>query len=321
MKICFFGSEEFSLPALKALIDSGHTVTAVVTQPDKKKDRGMAVKATPVALLAESHNIPVFKPEKLKAPAFLDALQALAVDIAVVSAYGKILNSCVLSCPPRGCINIHPSLLPHYRGAMPIEGAIMAGENETGISIFYMDCGCDTGDIIIQKKYAIDPDDTGGSLSERLSLFSSDLLIEALTLIDEGKAPRIMQPEGDTCSTHCIQKADTQISWKSSALEIKNFTRAFWPVPSARATFRGKMIKIAPVKVTTQESLSQALPGTIVEIRKREGPVVATGDGFILLTQVKPEGRKLMTSWEFALGYGPKPGERFGSSSTGPENK
>jgi methionyl-tRNA formyltransferase len=314
MRICFFGSEDFSLPALKTLIDSGHTIVGVVTQPDKKKGRGMTVKPTPVALLAGTHNIAVFKPEKLKAAVFLELLQALGIDLVVVSAYGKILNSCVLSCPPLGCINIHPSLLPKYRGAMPIEGAIMAGETETGISIFYMDCGCDTGDIIIQRTCAIDPDDTGGSLSQKLALLSCDLLSEALKLIGEGRSPRIRQSEEETCCTHCMEKEDTTISWKKSAVAIRNFTRALWPTPSAQTSFRGKVTKIGPVTLTTQESLSPALPGTVVEIRKHDGPVVATGDGFVLLTQVKPEGKKLMTAWEFALGYGPKPGERLGTS-------
>ncbi len=308
MKICFFGSEEFSIPSLSMLLESSHQVEAVITQPDKKRGRGLKEQATPVAVMARAHNIPVFQPETLKDAEFVSALTSLAVDLVVVCSYGKFLNRKVLTCPRLGCINIHPSLLPKYRGAMPIEGAIMAGEEKTGVSIFYMDKGCDTGDIIVQHDFPIDLNDTGGSLGEKLSHFAATVLKEALTLLDENRSHSCVQPEEGVCLTHCIEKEDTVIDWSQSPEAVRNFIRALWPAPAAQAFFRDRRLKLAPVDVAPVNDIT-APPGTIIAINRNIGPVVACTGGAIQLRDLKPEGKKLMSAWQFTQGYGPKVGE------------
>jgi methionyl-tRNA formyltransferase len=313
MKIIFFGSEDFSLPAFEALHSSPHQVVAVVTQPDRKRGRGMKETPTPVGERASAFGIPLYKPEKLKAREFLELLKNLEPDIVVVCAYGRILNKTMLACPLKGCINIHPSLLPLYRGAMPIENAIMAGDTMTGVSIFYMDDGCDTGDIILQKSCPLEDNDTRGTLRKKLSCFAAPMIMEVIELIDRGQAPRSRQPEGITECTHCIGKEDTFIHWDRPPQVVRNFTRAYWPRPSAQTTFRGKILKVGPLTMTESENAENALPGTVVELRKNEGPVIKVREGCVQLTEVKPEGKKLMTAREFSLGYSPEIGELFGA--------
>jgi len=316
MKICFFGSEEFSLPSLSMLLESPHSVEAVVTQPDRKRGRGQREQPTPVAAMAREHNIPLYKPETLKDEEFISSLTSMAVDLVVVCSYGKFLNRKVLTCPPLGCINVHPSLLPKYRGAMPIEGAIMAGEEVTGVSIFYMEKGCDTGDLIVQHDFPIDRNDTGGSLSEKLSHFAAGVLKEAMTLLDPDRSHSCVQPEEGVCVTHCIEKEDTRIDWTREPEELRNFIRALWPSPSAQTFFRGLRVKVAPVEVAAEREAS-ALPGAIIAVKKNTGPIVACGGGAIQLGDLKPEGKKLMSSWQFTQGYAPKVGELFSSQAEG----
>lgn len=311
MRICFFGSDEFSLPTLKSLHESEHELVAVVTQPDRPQGRGLKVKPNTIALYAASMKTPLYQPEKLKDEAFCNLLESLRLDVAVVCAYGRILHRRILDIPFYGCINIHPSLLPKYRGAIPIEAALMAGDEKTGISIIYMDEGCDTGDIIVQYEYPIDPEDNGGSLREKLSRFAPEILKIALKYISEGKVPRTKQVCEKGFVTHPINKEDTFILWEFPAEKVRNLTRALWPQPAAKALFRGKLIKIGPVKVLEQEEKNKALPGTIVEIRKYEGPVITTSHGLVLLCEVKPEGKNLMNAWQFTQGYSPQVGEVF----------
>ncbi|MDQ7821857.1 MAG: methionyl-tRNA formyltransferase [Candidatus Eremiobacteraeota bacterium] len=311
MKVLFFGSEDFSIPALRMLSEGPHEVVAVVTQPDRKKGRGHQESGTEVAEYAHSRGIPLLKPEKLKDPGFLETLKDLAPDLVVVCAYGKILRQRVLVCPRLGCINVHPSLLPRYRGATPIEAALRSGDTITGVTIFYMDEGCDTGDIIVQKQYPIGPDDTRGSLREKLSHFATGVLGEALELISEGKAPRCRQTDEGVCCTALIEKEDTFIDWSLPAENLVNFTRSLWPRPSAQTLFRGKLLKVAPLSMAPVSHGGTARPGEILEVRKNEGPLVATGKGVVKLGEVKPEGKKLMTAWQFSLGYSPRAGESF----------
>jgi len=311
MKTIFFGSEDFSLPSFEVLHGGSHRVVAVVTQPDRKKGRGMKEMPTPVAERASALHIPAYKPKKLKDLDFLKLLTDLAPDLVVVCAYGRFLNKTVLACPLKGCINVHPSLLPLYRGAMPIESAIMAGDTMTGVSIFYMDEGCDTGDLIIQREFPIQDDDTRGTLREKLSHFAAEVLARALELIERDEAPRMKQPEGITACTHCMEKDDTFINWSLGPQQVRNFTRALWPRPSAQAIFRGRLLKVGPLAITGSSQGREAKPGTIVELRKNEGPVIRVHDGYVQLMEIKPEGKKLMTAREFCLGYAPKTGEEF----------
>ena len=311
MKTIFFGSEDFSLPSFDVLHRGPHQVVAVITQPDRKKGRGMKEMPTPIAQRASILNIPLYKPEKLRAQDFLELLTSLAPDLVVVCAYGRFLNKTLLACPVKGCINVHPSLLPRYRGAMPIESAIMAGDTMTGVSIFYMDEGCDTGDIIVQREFPIEESDTRGTLREKLSHFAAEVLAGALELIDQGRAPRIRQQSGITECTHCIEKDDTFIDWAQGPQQVRNFTRALWPRPSAQTMFRGRLLKVGPLAITSSTEGKDAQPGTIVELRKNEGPVIKVEEGYVQLTDITPEGKKCMTAKEFCLGYSPKRGEEF----------
>lgn len=314
MRICYFGSDDFSVNTLKTLAQSSHEIVAVVTQPDREKGRGQKIQPTPIAQFANSKNIPLYQPVSLKDKNFLQEIESLSVDLTIVCSYGKILNKGLLTCPPKGCINVHPSLLPKYRGASPIMNAIMSGENITGVTIIYMDEGCDTGDIIIQKEYPIDSDDTFGTLREKLSVFSAEVLNEAVQMIEENKAPRCKQPEEGECYTSLLTKENTFIPWEMSCEEVRNYTRALWPTPSAQTRFRGKLLKIGPVKIVNEPEPIDHNPGLIVKIEKNKGPVILTGQGCVQFTEIKPEGKKLMDAWQFTLGYNPRPGEILGSS-------
>lgn len=308
MRISFFGSDEFAYPALKSLHESEHELAAVITQPDRPQGRGMKVRQNVIASFASSELIPLLQPDKLRDEKFLAAYRGFKPDLAVVCAYGRILKREVLEIPLHGCINIHPSLLPKHRGAIPIEAALMAGDKKTGVSIIYMDEGCDTGDIIVQREFPIDAEDTGGSLREKLALFAPGVLKEAIDLVSAGRAQRTCQESEEGHPTHPITKEETFISWEQPAEMIRNFIRALWPRPAAQTLFRGKIIKIGPVRTGEVKAGS---PGMIMEIRKNEGPVVATGKGSILFREMKPEGKNVMNAWQFTQGYAPRVGEVF----------
>lgn len=310
MRVCFFGSEDFSLPVLQAIIAAGHTVAAIVTRADKLKGRGQKEASTVVADFAEKSNIPVLKPESFKDGLFTELLTEYRPEVNVVCSYGKILNTSVLACPLKGCINVHPSMLPKYRGATPIESALRSGDSETGVTIFYMDEGCDTGDIILQEPFPIEDEDNRGSLRERLSHFSAEVLLKALVMIENNTVKRISQPKDGLCSTKLIRKEDLYIDWKSSVKDITNFVRSISPTPGAKTYFRSKQVVVSALKPFETEKKGK--PGTIVDVVKNVGPVVAVNDGAVSIIGVKPEGRKLTDTWSFCCGNSPKIGEKFG---------
>lgn len=310
MKISFFGSEPFSLTILKALISSKHQVVCVVSRADKKKGRGMEKAATVVADFAEEHSIPLLKPEKLSSPDFQEAHLAFAPDVTVVCSYGRILKESTLSCPIKGCINIHPSMLPKYRGATPIESALRAGDKMTGVSIFYMDEGCDTGDLILQKEFPISEEDNRQTLREKLADFSVPLILEALELIETGKVVRTPQPSDGASFCTLIGHEDLYIDWNSSKEELFNFVRAISPTPTARTHFRGKLIQIFGIRAFDTDRLGA--PGEILAIDKKAGPVIAVRDGAVVITELKPEGHKLQSAAQFSCGCHPVLGEKFG---------
>jgi len=310
MRVCFFGSEQFSIPSLKALIENGHEICAVITRSDKVKGRGLEETPTIVSDFAIQQNIPVLKPEDFKDGIFAQLMLDYKPDINIVCAYGKILNTGILACPLKGCINVHPSLLPKYRGATPIESALRAGDTETGVTIFYMDEGCDTGDIILQKTYPISEEDNRVSLREKLSVFSAEVLIEAVDMIKNDKVKRMPQPKEGLCNTSLIKKEDLFINWNNSMKDIINFARSLSPLPGVKTVFRGKLIGISALKIF--ETDKKGAPGTILDVIKNVGPVVAAGDGALTLTAVKPEGKKCMDTWCFCCGNSPKIGEKFG---------
>ena len=310
MKLCFFGSEDFSLPILEALVAAGHTVVAVVTRADKIKGRGHKESSTIVAEFAEKLNIPVLKPESFKDGKFSQILTDYNPEINVVCSYGKILNTSVLACPLKGCINVHPSLLPKYRGATPIESALRNGDSVTGVTIFYMDEGCDTGDIILQETFPIEEEDNRGILREKLSHFSAVVLLKAVAMIENNIVKRLPQSEKGVCGTFLIKKEDLFINWDSSVKDIINFGRSLSPEPGIKTYFRGKQVGISSFKHFVSEKYGE--PGVILDIVKNIGPIVAVKDGAVSIVGMKPEGRKFTDSWSFCCGNSPKIGEKFG---------
>ena len=310
MKINFFGSEKFSLSILEKLFESGFEIVSVTTKPDAPKGRGKNNASTVVADFGIKHEIKVLKPKRLKAEEYLQELKSTNADLSVVCSYGKILPKEVLEATPKGCINVHPSMLPKYRGATPIESALKMGEKVTGVSIFYMDEGCDTGDIIIQEKFNIDEDDTRETLREKLAPFASDITLKAIKAIENGTVNRIKQNDSEASYTKLIKNEDIEINWNKTSEEIKNHIRSIWTEPGARTTFRGKNLIIGPVQIIDENSNLE--PGTVIKTIKNKGICIATKNGTILLGNVKPEGKKIMTSWQFACGCQPKTGEILG---------
>ena len=309
LRAIFLGTPEFAIPSLRALRDKVELL-AVVTQPDRPQGRGRKVAPPPVAQVARELGVPVLQPVKLRDPAVVEALQALRPDVIVTVAYGKIIPPQILTLPPLGCINVHPSLLPKYRGASPIQAALANGERETGVTIMYQSETLDAGDIILQRRVPIAPDDTAQALEARLAEEGAHALVEALVLIADGKVPRRPQDESQTTYAGKLTKESGRIDWTQSATALVNFIRAMDPWPSAYTWHRGKLLKIC--KGQALEGASASQPGVVTEARRGEGFVVATGQGSLLVTEVQPEGRRRMTADEYVRGTHLQVGERLG---------
>ena len=309
LRAIFLGTPEFAIPSLRALKDKVELL-AVVTQPDRPQGRGRKVAPPPVARAAREMAVPVLQPAKLRDPAAIEALRALRPDVIITVAYGKIIPPQILTLPPLGCINVHPSLLPKYRGASPIQGALVNGERETGVTIMYQSEALDAGDIILQRRVPIAPDDTAQTLEDRLAEEGAHALVEALTLIAEGSAPR--QPQAESQATYAgkLTKGSGRIDWTQPATALVNFIRAMDPWPSAYTWHRGKFLKIC--KGTAMEGAPGAQPGVVTDARRGEGFVVATGQGSLFVTEVQPEGRRRMTADEYVRGTHLQVGERLG---------
>lgn len=296
MKILFMGTSPFAVESLDALNRAGRDVCAVITQPDRPKGRGYKLASTPVKEYALSKGYRVETPETLKDGALLPLLDELAPDLIVVVAYGKILPSYVLEYPKMGCVNVHGSLLPLYRGAAPINHAIIDGQTESGVTTMYMDDGVDTGDMILKASSPIAPDDTFGTLHDRLAVLGGELLIQTLDQIEAGTAPRTKQ-EGETCYASMITKETRKLDFGDTAVNLCNRVRGLAPEPCAFAFCGGKNIKI--LEAEPVEGNWDVPVGTIVD-RKRL--VVRVADGGIRLKTVQPEGKKAMPGESFAAG-------------------
>lgn len=305
MKVVFMGSPEFAVPHLKALLDSGHHVPCVFTQPDRPRSRGRRYLPTPVKVLAEEHEIPVYSPQTLKSQEALDVLKQVQPDVIVVVAYGLLIPKEILALPPKGCINVHASLLPKYRGAAPIERAIMAGEKTTGITTMHMAEGWDTGDIILQEKVDVPEDMTCGELNSKLSLKGSRLLVSTLNLIKTGTAPRISQDENLATYAAKLGRDEFLIDWSKPAYVIHNLVRAGNPSPGAFTYFQEKRLKVFQGKVLPGEennsSFLQGLTGEICALRP-EGLMVRTGEGYYLIQEVQCEGSKRLAIRDYLCG-------------------
>lgn len=293
MKTVFMGSPGFAVPFLEALLSSPHDVACVFTQPDRARARGRRHLSTPVKVLAEANSIPVYTPGTLKGQECVDILREISPDVIVVVAYGRLVPKGILEMPPKGCINVHASLLPKYRGAAPIERAIMAGEKVTGITTMYMAEGLDTGDIILQEKVDIPEDMTCGELYEQLALVGKDVLLETLQLVEAGVAPRIPQDESQATYAPKLKCDEFLIDWQSPASSIHNLIRAGNPRPGAFTYLKGKRFKIFRGKVVKEgdKALSDKSPQPGEILRSGpEGLIVATGEGLYSVHEVQCEG-------------------------------
>lgn len=311
MRVVFMGTAEFAVPALRALLMAGYDVPAVFTQPDRAKGRGKQLAASPVKLLAQEFGVEVQQPNRIKEPENLELLTELRPDIIVVVAYGQILPVSILELPPRGCINVHGSLLPHYRGAAPVQRAIMNGETVSGVTTMYMDKGLDTGDIILKKMVPIAEDETFGDYYGRLAEAGALLLLDTLDQINWGTAPRIPQQETEATYAPPLRRQDELIDFSRSAREIKNQVRALAPEPGATAMINGNMLKIYQVDLVDCEQ--QGEPGEVLLCSRQRGLVVQTGQGHLQLGLVQRPGKKRLTGLEFICGCGNLQGCRFAS--------
>ena len=315
MKIVFMGTPEFAVGALEKIIEAGHQVVSVVTQPDKPKGRGKELQMTPVKICAMAHAIPVFQPVKIKAPEAVKILREYEADIFVVAAFGQILSEEILAMPKYGCVNIHASLLPKYRGAGPIQWAIIDGEKKTGVTIMQMDKGLDTGDMLLQKEVEIDKRETGASLHDKLAAAGAELIVEALPQIEAGKLTPRRQNDEESCYAKMLHKSMGKIDWNMPAEKLDCLIRGLLSWPGAYTVFRGKNLKIWEEEpVLPGELLAEPLeaePGGIVRVEK-DAFYVQCGDGILKVLSVQMEGKKRMSVRDFLLGYPMKPGEHLG---------
>ena len=322
MRIVFMGTPDFSVPALKALVEAGHQVIAVVTQPDKPKGRGKEVQMTPVKIQAMEYGIPVYQPAKVREASFVEVLQGMEADVYVVIAFGQLLPKAVLELPKYGCINIHASLLPKYRGAAPIQWCVIDGERETGITTMMMDVGLDTGDMLEKTVIPIEEKETGGSLHDKLSLAGGALILSTLKKMEEGTLVRTPQTDEGTCYAKMLTKSLGDIDWNQSAVSIERLIRGLNPWPSAYTLWNGKTIKIWSADVTTGREAAAFLsesgvpsetgitPGTVV-CSDKHSLVVCTGDGLLSVRELQMEGKKRMDTPAFLRGYPIPEGDVF----------
>lgn len=320
MKIVFFGTPEFAVPSLDAALAVGEIV-AVVTRADKPRGRGLHVGPPPVARAANEYALEVLQPASLRDPAFLDKLRTLAPDIGVLVAYGRIVPSEALAIPPHGIVNVHPSLLPRYRGAAPIARAIAAGDAETGVTILYLSEELDAGDVILQKTVPIGPDDTTRTLTARLAEEGAALLAEALRLIEAGRAPRRAQDASRATWAPRLTREEAEIDWRRPAAAIVNLVRACDPWPGAFTRLWGEEIKIwRATAVPSQGTAAATPPGVVLRVPHddRAPVVVAAGEGMVHVHEVQPAGGRRMSAAAYARGHALEPGDVLGTGAPPP---
>lgn len=299
MKIVFMGTPEFAVPCLQKIIDEGHEVVAVVTQPDKPKGRGKKLAMPPVKELALKYDIPVYQPLKAREESFVDTLKEMNPELIVVVAFGQILPKSILDIPKYGCINVHASLLPRYRGAAPLNWVIINGEEKTGVTTMYMDEGLDTGDMILKSEIHLDDEITAGELHDKMMIDGAKVLKETIDLIEKGEAPREKQSNEDTCYSPIMNKSLGNIDWNKSAIDIHNLVRGINPWPSAYTTYEGQTMKIWKTKVIDKNSDKD--PGTIISVDK-EGINVSTSEGIVQIKEIQMAGKKRMEVPEYIKG-------------------
>lgn len=301
MRILFMGTPSFAVPSLEALVQAGHEICGVFSQPDRPKNRGMKLIPTPVKECALSHDIPVFQPEKLRDGTALALVERLAPELIVVAAYGRLLPDDILNCPPMGCINVHSSLLPKYRGAAPINWAILNGEEETGVTIMYMAAELDAGDIISQASTPIGPQETAEELTARLAVLGSELLVKTVADIEAGKAGRTPQDHSAFTLAPMLSKDLSPMDFNRSARSLNCQVRGLYPWPAATTELGGTRCKICASTVC--EEHTEKAPGSILQADKN-GLKLACGEGSVLrIDELQPDGKKRMTAAAFLMGH------------------
>ncbi len=300
MKVIFMGTPDFSVPTLEKIIEDGHEVIAVITQPDKPKGRGKEMQAPPVKEIALAHGIPVYQPKRVKEETFVEVLKELNPDVIVVIAFGQILSKAILDLPQYGCINVHASLLPKFRGSAPIQWSIIEGEKETGITTMFMDPGIDTGDMLLKAVIPIEEDETGGSLHDKLSCLGGNLLSDTLHALENGTIVREKQDDSKSNYAKMLTKELGHIDFNKPAIEIERLIRGLNPWPSAYTSLDGKTLKIWRASVI--DTVANGANGEILEVLKDEIHV-KTGNGILAIKELQLEGKKRMTVDAFLRGY------------------
>lgn len=318
MKLIFAGTPEFSAHALRAIVAAGHEISLALTQPDRPSGRGMALQPPPVKRLALEQGIKVFQPVSLRDTAAQERLRAVGADVMVVAAYGLILPQTVLDIPRFGCLNIHASLLPRWRGAAPIQRAILAGDTKTGVCIMQMDAGLDTGPVLLSEALNIAPNDTAGSLHDRLADLGGRLIVDALA-----RLPMTMQPQSEQGVTYAakLEKPEAVLNWRLPAIELARQVRAFNPFPGALTHLDGVPIKIWRAEVCTAADAAECAqggshrmtPGTVLSVDKERGILVACGEGALRLLELQKAGAKRLSAAQFLAGTPVARGAAFSS--------
>lgn len=316
MKIVFMGTPDFAVGALEALIGAGHEITAVVTQPDKAKGRSGQLQAPPVKECAGKHGIPVMQPRRIKTPEAIEGLKKYEADVYIVAAFGQLLSQEILDIPKYGCLNIHASLLPKYRGASPIQHVIIEGERETGVTIMQMNAGLDTGDMLYKKRIDIAEDDTYETLHDKLEVLGGKAITEALPLLEAGKLIPEKQDDSLSCYAPLIEKRMGHLDFAKDARALDRLIRGVTPWPSAYTGYNGKQLKIwKAVPIETDEIASAGMtdrtPGTICLVDK-DSFTVMCGEGALRILEVQLEGKKRMNTHDFLLGVKMREGEIMG---------
>lgn len=309
MKIVFMGTPEFAVEPLRALWEAGHEICAVVTQPDKPKGRGKTLQVTPVKAFALEKGIQVLQPVRIKRPESVAELAAIPADVYVVAAFGQILSQEILDLPKYGCVNIHASLLPKYRGAAPIQWAILNGEDKTGVTIMQMDAGVDTGDMLFRKEVKIEETDTAATLEDKLARAGAELIVPALEAIERKEAVPEHQKEEDSCYAPMIDKGMGKVDFGRPARQIARQVRGLNPWPSAYTSYKGKTLKIWEAFCTPEAA--EGMPGSVKRVEK-DAFYLNTAEGVLKVTRVQLEGKKQMQVKDFLLGCRIEKGEMLG---------
>ena len=316
MRIVFMGTPEFAVPSLEALLSSSETVVGVVTQPDRPKGRGHDIASSPIKSLAQRAGLPILQPVKMKDPAFLEALQAWKADLIAVTAFGRILPQVILDLPPHGCFNVHGSLLPKYRGAGPIQWAVINDERETGITTMLMDAGMDTGPMLLQERVAIGPEETAGELAVRLAAIGGRLLVETIERLKAGTVTPQPQDHSQATLAPMLKKEDGLIDWTLGATQIANRIRGLSPWPGAYTYFKNDRWTIWHAAAEPGQGTAQTAAGTLVEAGKA-GLVVTTGQGVLRILELQAANSRRMEAREYIAGHPLASGSRLSSAPEG----